>query len=104
MVTVPRMTASRAPPLRCPDRRLMSLSMESDILVMVNQSRRSDPACSFVTIAKTNDRYAAKARTRKIAAHTVCPWVRFAMKKNVVPTTGAAPAMNNQPHDRRANR
>jgi hypothetical protein len=82
----------------------MSFSVDSDILVMVNQSRRSDPARSFVTIAKTNDRYAAKARTRKIAAHTVCPWVRFAMKKNVVPTTGAAAEMTNQPHDRRANR
>jgi hypothetical protein len=78
--------------------------MESDILVMVNQSRRSDPTRSFVTIAKTNDRYAAKARTKKIAAHTVCPWVRFAMKKNVLPTTGAAAEMTNQAHDRRANR
>jgi len=57
-----------------------------------------------VTIAKTNDRYAARARTRKIAAHTVCPWVRFAMKKNVVPTRDATAERINQPHDRRANR
>jgi hypothetical protein len=78
--------------------------MESDILVMVNQSRRSDPTRSFVTIAKTNDRYAAKARTKKIAAHTVCPWVRFAMKKNVLPTRGPAAEMTTQAHDRRANR
>jgi hypothetical protein len=78
--------------------------MESDILAMVDHPRRSGRARSFVTIAKTNDRYAAKARTRKIAAHTVCPRVRFAMKKNVVPTTGATAERISQPHDRRANR
>jgi hypothetical protein len=78
--------------------------MASDILVRVHHSRRSGGARSFVTIAKTNDIYAAKARTAKIAAHTVCPRVRFVMKKNVVPTTGATADRTSQPHDRRANR
>jgi hypothetical protein len=78
--------------------------MNRDILVMIDHSRRSDRARSFVTIAKTNDRYAAKARTRKIAAHNVCPWVTFAMKKNVVPRTGTTAERIIQSHDRRANR